>query len=789
MKKKCFVMFAFAAAAVSAFARGVPLDGEWTLSFWKQPEPKVECPSKAVPEKTIKAVVPGNVEIDMQNAGLIKEPRVGENVFALRKYEGYQWLYSRTFQAPELADGERAILNLRGVDTLSAVFVNGKKIGETANMLIAHKFDITDSLKRGENKIEILLSSVVIEAGKYSYPATSTRKTHSEGLEIRKAPHMFGWDIMPRLVSAGLWRSVSIDVQKPERIAEVFWFTQRVNLKKKSALLSVQFRIASRFEKLDGLRFNMTVSRNGKNIVDVKGGRFETYNSRNAFQVRDVDFWWPRTMGEPALYDAKIELTDESGKVLDTDLRRIGLRSLKLEYSDIYPDKDGKFEFVVNGVPMFAFGSNWVQLDALHSRDAALLRPALEMARELNCNMLRCWGGNVYEDDAFYDFCDENGILIWQDFSMSCSGPAQSEHFKKLIAEEVADVVLRLRNRPSVALWAGNNENDIMIGGGLREFKIDPSRDQISRNVLPEVLFSTDPTRPYLPSSPFVSPDVFAGKARPSEDHLWGPRGYYKADFYTKSPAKFVSEIGYHGCPNRESLEKMFDREFVHPWGGGEAGIDFNAQWQCKAVVSFPYQLFGSSYEARRNKLMAKQTKIIFGEVPNDLDDFIFASQFVQAEAKKYFIEMMRTKKGDRSGILWWNLRDGWPIISDAVVDYYNSKKLAYYFIKRVQENACVMINDSFEVFCANETLKPVKVSAKVSDAQTGKVLCETSAQVGANSLAKLASLPAQQGQGLLLIDYEVDGKKLRNHYVYGKPPFALAQAKKWVEQIGVERD
>ncbi len=773
------------AFAMNAFAQGerISLDGEWDLSFWKQPRPKIECPSKAKPEKTIKAKVPGNVEIDMLAAGLIKDPMIGDNVYALRKYEGYQWLYSRTFVAPKLADEARAILNLRGVDTLADIFINGKKVASTRNMLIAHKFDITDFLKAGENKIEVLISSVVIEAMKYNYPVLSSRNIHSEGLEIRKAPHMFGWDIMPRLISAGLWKSVSIDVQKPERIDDVQYITRRINTEEKWAELFFQFKISSRFEKLDLLRYNFVLERNGKEVASIKNGRFISNNARHIFRLKNVDFWWPRTMGEPALYNATLELLDENGNVIDCAKNKVGLRTIKLDYCDIYPDKDGKFEFVINGKPMFCFGSNWVQVSGYHSQDEALIGEVLKMAKDLNCNMLRCWGGNVYECDAFYDFCDANGILIWQDFSMGCSAPAQSDKFKKEIAEEIAAVVRRLRNHSSIALWAGNNENDISINWALRGLNINPAGDEISRKVIPSVLFSEDPARPYLPSSPYISEDVFKGKAMPSEDHLWGPRGYYKADFYTKSPAKFVSEIGYHGCPNRESLEKMFDKDFVYPWTN-KTDFKFNKQWQCKAVMAFTWE---AAY-ANRNSLMTKQAKIIFGEIPTDLDDFIFASQLVQAEAKKYFIEMMRSKKGNRSGILWWNLRDGWPILSDAITDYFNSKKLAYYFIKRVQENELVMINDAFEVVAVNEKLSPCKMSVKIRDFDNGKILLDMNEfSVEANSRKLVANLQPLTGQGMLIIEYVVDGKKRENHYMYGKPPFKLGDVKKWVRALSIK--
>lgn len=771
----------------SAFGESISLDGDWKLSFWKQPEQKITDPAAAKPEATIDAKVPGNVEIDMLNAGLIKDPMHGDNVYLLRKYEGYQWLYQRTFEAPKLSDGQRAILNMEGVDTLADVFINGKKVAALQNMLIGHKVDITDFLKDGENKIEVLIYSAVIEGLKRDLPMMSTPGPHRDGVEIRKAPHMYGWDIMPRLVSAGLWKSVSIDIQPQSHIFDVWYVVPAVDAKKRTARIVLQIEARAPFDKLDKLSFNATISYKGKEVYRLNGGKMHTNAVRIGATIKDANLWWPRTMGQPSLYDAHIELLDENGKKVDERKFKMGLRRVELDYADISADNPGKFQFKINGQPMFAFGTNWVQVDGLHSRDAKLLPKVLDMVKDLNCNIVRCWGGNVYENDLFYDFCDENGIVIWQDFSMACTPPSQSPEFKKMLDEEARSVVKRLRNHPSIILWSGNNENDVSYRWGFREFKVDPNLDETTRVVIPRVLFDLDISRPYLPSSPYVSSEAHKsnGAITPVEAHLWGPRGYYKDAFYTKSKAKFVSEIGYHGCPNRETLERMFDPEYVYPWTDKDKLV-WNKQWQCKACMPFT----DDAYLAKRNNLMTNQARIVFGEVPRDLDDFIFASQVVQAEAKKYFIEMMRSRKGEHGGIIWWNVRDGWPILSDAIVDYYFSKKLAYYYIKRVQQNCAVMVTDDMGVYCANEKLEGSKVSVKITDADSGRVLMDKGdIYIGPNSLLKIGSLDKPQGQGMLLIDYTVDGTTLKNHYMYGKPPFKLSDYKRWYRALNIKRD
>ena len=455
---------------------------------------------------------------------------------------------------------------------------------------------------------------------------------------------------------------------------------------------------------------------------------------------------------------------------------------------DVYgPDRPGQFLFKVNGEPIYVRGSNWVPLDSFHGRDTQHLIPTLEMWADLNCNMVRVWGGGVYEPDAFFDWCDANGVMVWQDFMTGCGVFPQDDDYARATREEVLSVVIRHRNHPSLALWSGNNEND----GAFRWFvghKLarDPNKDRNSRKTIPDVLFEYDLTRPYLPSSPYYSPDVAAGKAKPSEDHLWGARAYYKVPFYTNSPCWFASEMGYHGCPNVESLKKMMTPGAVFPWKeitGEDPHRDFhwNDEWQIKACN--PSVTPGAMRHSTRNNLMTNQTKIMFGRVARDLETFVDQSQFVQAEAMKTFCEVFRSRKFTRfNGLIWWNVRDGWPIISDAVVDWYGGKKQAYFALRSVQRNQLVMVGDDHVAWAVNDSRHPVKGHAKFTDRESGKVLFDADYEVAANSKTRLGEIPFA-GQGLILIEYACDGETLRNHFLYGAPPFDWAKAKEWMKE------
>lgn len=766
------------------------LNGKWILNYGLCDKKAPTTPEdlKLCNWPSINANVPGNVELDLYNSGIVKNPEVGNNIYKLRKYEAYQWWYSKNFDSPKLNEGERAELVFDGLDCFATIWVNNEKIGSTDNMLIVHKFDITNLLKPTGNLLVIRIDPAVKEGQKYIQGVVGSRMDNAaEFSRVRKAPSMYGWDIMPRLVSAGLWRDVHIDIVKPTHFEQVYWITNRIDLNKKEASIVLDWQFTSDYPTIDSLTMVVSLEKDKQQVFRQS---YELYNhcSRERINLKNVDFWWPKGYGNPFLYNATLQIVDKKGTVLDENKQRIGIRTADLIRTEITtPEAPGEFVFMVNGEKIFVRGTNWVPLDAFHSRDKNHVKEAIAMISDLNCNMIRCWGGNVYEDKLFYDLCDENGIMVWQDFVMACNVTPQDNEFAEKIRKEAIQVVLKLRQHPSLVLWSGDNEND---QGLLWSFSksIDPQLNRITREVLPLVIWEYDRIRPYLPSSPYYSEEAFRQKNDDilPEVHLWGPRGYYKAPFYTETKAHFVSEIGYHGCPNRSSLERMFDSEYVYPW---TKDGQWNDEWQTKAVRSHPK----STFTEHRNDLMVNQVKALFGECPQDLDQFIFASQVVQAEAMKFFVELWRMDKFRKTGIIWWNLRDGWPIISDAVVDYYNSKKLAYYYIQQVQHNSCVMIGDSksgnHPVVAVNDTREEKSGVVTVKDADSGNIIFSKNFVVPVNAKTQLGFIPQSSNQAMWLIEYTIGKEKFYNHYLEGTPPFKLVDYQKWYKQLNIKRD
>jgi beta-mannosidase len=759
--------------------------GTWSLTYGPQDKNAPMNPEelKKSGRETISATVPGNVELDLMNAGKISDPMVGNNVYSLRKYETYQWWYHWTFKVPDIPIDHRIELCFDGIDCIAEIWLNNRKIGTTENMFIAHRFDITD-LIRERNELFVCIFSPILEARQFMRESLGPRADAlPEAVNIRKAPHMYGWDILPRVVSAGLWKDVRLESIPPTRWKSVYWITRTVDVGNRAAEVLVDWEFDTDRNHIDDMRFQIVIEREGKPVVEESYPVYTTCG-RNRITLTDVDFWWPRGYGEPALYTAKVRLIDPDGSVLDERTDTIGIRKAELIRTEINTKENpGEFVFRINGVRIFVRGTNWVALDAIHSRDRMHLGAAMGMLVDLNCNMVRCWGGNVYESDAFFNLCDENGIMIWQDFAMACTIYPQNQRFADKIRKEAKTVILRLRNHPALVLWAGNNENDVSLTWGGEQTHIDPNTDIISRQVLPSLIRQWDPERPYLPSSPYISPEAFKLKNRIDpwvvpEAHLWGPRGYYKEPFYNRTNARFVSEIGYHGCPNRGSLEKMMDKDFVYPWTDDGT---WNDQWQTKAVRTHPY----ATVSLKRNDLMINQIRCLFGDVPSDLDTFITASQIVQAEAMKYFIEYWRMSKFDKTGILWWNLRDGWPVISDAIVDYYNSKKLAYYYIKRVQTDICAMIGDAEKgrhpVVVVNDTRNGERGRVTVRDAATKDVVFNEAFSIGTNGKTTAGYIPEPGETTLWLIEWEVSGKTYFNHYLAFHPTIELNDYLEWL--------
>jgi beta-mannosidase len=763
----------------------VDLDGDWTLAYFPEGKLQDAHPDELMREGIVRlpARVPGNVELDLQRAGIIPDPFYADNIRRLLPLELCEWWYTREFDVPPFPPGERWELVFAGLDTFATVWINAVEVGRSANMLVEHRFDATDALRPGPNRIAVRLQSPLLQAGRRRYDASARSwEQREEGLFIRKAPHVWGWDIMPRAVSAGIWRSVWLEQRAPMAFEQLYYWTWQLG--SDGATLGARFQFRTDVPVADGfsIRFRGVCREHAfefEHPVEFIAGGCR-------IPVPGARLWWPRGYGEPDLYTVTATLCRD-GEPLAERTDRIGVRTIVVDRTDsaapapaqrsaapetarwdVPPEPAHHFVVYVNGVPVMVKGTNWVPLDAFHSRDAQRVDKALALAEDLDCNMIRCWGGNVYEDHRFFDLCDEKGIMVWQDFAFACCIYPQTDEFLKEVEAEAEAVVTKLRNHPSLALWCGDNEVDMFHGyQGL-----DPQGNRLTRETLPRVLYRCDPHRHYVPSSPYVPPRVAGDREAfygAPEQHLWGPRGYFKAPFYTAHAAHFIGETGYHGCPNVSSVKQFISPARLWPWQD-------NDEWEMHSVYHFRY----GPIRRYRIRLMANQVKELFGEEPGDLETFALASQITQAEAVKFLIESTRLRKWRTSGILWWNVLDGWPQFSDAVVDYYFGKKLAYYYIRRVQQPVCLIVGEPdgqghMPLVVSNDTREAARVAYSVREADGGRALAEGSVEAPANENWQVARLECTAEARLLLLTWEVDGEPYGNHYVAFDLPAAYS--------------
>ncbi|NLC56301.1 MAG: glycoside hydrolase family 2 [Armatimonadetes bacterium] len=752
------------------------LDGNWTLTHFREGSAAVAHPDELdrVGAETLAAQVPGNVELDLVRAGVLPDPFYGDNVHQLRPLEFHEWWYRRSFQAPELAPGQRAELVFEGLDCLATIWLNGVEVGRADNMLVAHRFDVTAALKPGaENALAVRLASTVNAARAYEPdPCEGHLTTNWELLSIRKAAHMGGWDIAPRVISAGIWRSVALEIHEPTEIVDLYYYTPAAS--DAAATLGVHFHFRTDAPELDGFALRFTGVCGESRFSQECPVYF--VSGQCSIPVERPKLWWPKGYGDPHLYQVTCELLHH-GQVVDQRQDQVGIRTLKLHRTEITGQDGGEFRFEVNGTPILVKGANWVPADAFHSRDAERYEPCLALFDDLGCNMIRSWGGGVYEDHAFFDYCDAHGMLVWQDFAFACARYPQNPEFLEAVRREAEQVVRKLRNHPSLAVWCGDNECDeAWLWGGF-----DPGNNRLTREVLPQVVSRCDPWRSFLPSSPYHAPEtVRRGNDRRllPEEHLWGPRDYFKSRCYTENRAHFIGEIGYHGCPNVSSLRRFLDEKHLWPYQG-------NSQWITHCTDSVPG---GGPYQYRV-QLMADQIQELFGVAPDNLEEFALASQISQAEAKKFFVEMTRLKKWQRTGVLWWNVIDCWPQFSDAIVDYYYGKKLAYHYLRRVQAPVCLMVDEPeswhVRVVAGNDSRQPASGPYRIWDADTGETLMQGEFHTEANANQELGRLRISHGhQRLFLIQWELAGKTYGNHYLLGKPPISFEQYRRWLKAI-----
>lgn len=723
--------------------------------------------------------IPGYLELGLVQNGIEKDIYKGKNIIIPQNYEYTHAFYYTTFDYIMQGDNEIQLV-LEGVDTYATVYLNGEEIGEADNMFLEYTFDV-QNLKTEENELFIHIKPTVLEGRKYENQLLNHALRYNlDSAWTRKAAYMYGWDIFPRIVSNGIWKPVYISQKNTLGFKQTLLNTLNIDKQQDIAQIDLFVELECQRLRYTDLQIKLIGECDGSNFEEI----FDVWSksAHHKFNIKNPKLWWCKGKGKPNLYNITLELLHK-GESIAQKTFEFGVRTIALDRNtDLSNGKKGEFCFELNGEKVFVLGTNWVPLDIFPSKGEDKIEKAIEMTLDINCNTIRIWGGGYYEFDKLYELCDKHGIMIWQDFMMGCAVMPQKQLFYDRLEQEITYQVRRLRQHPSLIIWCGDNECDEAFD--WTGANINPNNNHITRVLIKNILLNEDYTRPYLPSSPYLDEGYYKMEDKYLvEDHLWGPRDNFKGDFYKNATAHFVSEIGYHGCPNVESIKKFISADKL--WS-----YENNDEWLYHA--SSPSAKQGEPYNYRIG-LMADQIEVVFNEKPQNLEDFSFASQVSQAEAKKYFIERFRIGKWQRTGIIWWNLLDGCPQFSDAVVDYYFNKKLAYNHIKTSQQPVLIALdeaqNNTQSIICVNDTGKKVGIKYSIYDITNGdktyiaggetSIENDISASIGAITNNETKSL-------FFVIEWEINnsGTKCKNHYMYrtkdGK--VSIAQYKKWLK-------
>lgn len=625
------------------------------------------------------ASVPGTVHTDLMANGKIEDPFYRLNEHDVQWIDKVDWEYKTTFTAePELLKKDVVRLTFHGLDTYADVFVNGEKVLSADNMFRTWKADVKEFLKEGENELHIVLKSPVNEGLKkydaqgYVIPVSDNDLAEIGQVEggkkvsiyTRKAGYHFGWDWGPRLVTSGIWRPVELTGWDKANIEDLQIVQHEVSDEK--ATFTAVFEI----ESAQKTKARLSVSNDGNllataNIQLQKG----IHQYPVDFEILNPRLWWTNGLGEPYLYNLTGELDIKERKT--SFGTRIGIRTLELVREK---DEHGtSFYFKLNGHPVFMKGANYIPNDVFLPRVTDdNYRKVIETARMSNNNMLRVWGGGIYENDIFYDLCDEAGILVWQDFMFACAMFPGDEAFLENVRMEAIDNVKRLRNHPSIALWCGNNE--ILAawkGWGWEKAERQKSEENadkiwqayvdIFHKTLPEVVKEYDPQRSYWSSSPSSGEGIPADLVN-GDEHYWGVWwGKEPFSTYATHLPRFMSEYGFQSFPEISTVRKY--------------------------ALPEDYDIFSEVMKSHQRSSIGNGTIEYYMlqeyKRPKDFESFLYVNHVLQAEGIKFGLEGHRRAMPFTMGSLYWQINDVWPVASWSSTDYYQKWKALQYYVKK----------------------------------------------------------------------------------------------------------
>jgi beta-mannosidase len=644
----CFIFMSGAAAEVVYYR----LNGNWQVVDYHN-----------TTSEWIHATVPGCIHTDLLAAQKIFNPFFRDQEKEVQWVGEKAWQYHRIFSLlREFLDHDHILLRCEGLDTFATVMINGVVVGHTDNMFRTWEFDVKPFLHVGENEIDIIFDSVLpfmreqekqFPLPSWSYPGASY---------VRKTPCNFGWDWGPTLITCGIWRPLELMAYSTAKIDDVHIMQDHT----REHAIMLQIEVASKHTTPQKLYARMHITDPQGNMTTTSDHVLEQFHATITYDILSPLLWWPAGMGDQHLYQVSIDLMDEQGNVLDTVAKRIGLRTVHV----VQPHDDTPFHFVVNGVPCFAKGSNWIPSDTFSSRiTKEKLRQYVQDARAANMNCLRFWGGGYYEEDELFDACDEMGICVWLDCKFSCATyPSFDARFLENVRHEIRDNLRRLRHHPSLAICCGNNEVARFRADQWAQFTMSASdyftlfADAIGAemaHIAPEIAYVTG------------SPDC-------GDVHSWGV--WHKGDHFEafRDVHGFVSEFGFQSFPVPTTIDA-----FTLPEDRIAIDSDMmkwherDNRWYMEKFgreSRFPLEDDGTLGTAKLMRMMS-----VYFSAPKDFESTLWLSQILQAYGIEYGIEGWRRDMPRSMGCLYWQLNDIWPGTTWSSIDYFGRWKALHF--------------------------------------------------------------------------------------------------------------
>ncbi len=617
---------------------------------------------------------PSLVQENLIKAKKLPLPYVADNEKLVQWVGEKDWFYRTNFVLDEAPSKERPLyLEFDGLDTYCTITLNGEKLGETDNMFRAYRYDISSSVRLGENRLVLHFHSPLKKAypqylsNGFNYPADNDHAEIHLSPFTRKAPYHYGWDWGMRLLTVGIWRSVRL-IQYNQVALQDFNLETSIEWqgkKAKSATISLGLELEN-FAKEDiYYAVQLTNPQSKTTKYTAKLYQAKPIN----LKIDEPQLWWTKAWGKPNLYEVEVILLDKAGRELARKSKTFGIRELEFVNEK---DKLGKsFYFRLNKEPLFIKGANYVPSEQIltlrKGEDFDKLFKSIDFA---HLNMIRVWGGGVYEVDEFYERADREGVLVWQDFMFACTAYPSNQAFLENVHQEAIYQVKQLRHHPCIALWCGNNEIEeaIKYWGWQRKYSeehyqlIADSYKPLFEEVLPKVVQEYAPKQSYIHGSPME-----ANWGRPKtftygDSHYWG-LWYGAEDFSTfdNKPLRFVSEFGFQAFPPMKTIETF-------------------AQPKDYALES---EVMRCHQKASTGNRLIKQYMERAYPVPDKFEDFVYMNNVLQMEGMEYVMRTLRRQRPTCMGALYWQLNDSWTAISWSGIDYFGNYKGLHYASRR----------------------------------------------------------------------------------------------------------